>query len=191
MVTIAGEELLVFVPCKESDTNWTLIQQRVDDEVNFDRTFEDYKWEFGSREGNFWIGFKQLSRLANNGNEKRLLIYMESFNASSKYMVIIYEYFRIMNTGARFMFFLDPSITDCFSLHTELKFATNDEQINFESHKVNWWNRNSTASCCNLNGVYRPDGEISQNQKNNIFWNHFRPSYEPLKYVKMAVMDRL
>ena len=43
--------------------------------------------------------------------------------------------------------------------------------------------------CCNLNGVYRNNGEIEASEPEyNIYWNSFKDSYEPLKRVRMSVL---
>ena len=47
----------------------------------------------------------------------------------------------------------------------------------------------SYTHCCNLNGIYRNNGEIDASEpKYNIYWNSFKSGYEPLKRVRMSVL---
>ena len=44
----------------------TVIQERMDGSVNFNRTQEDYKHGFGNLVGEFWLGLDKINRLTRN-----------------------------------------------------------------------------------------------------------------------------
>ena len=47
----------------------------------------------------------------------------------------------------------------------------------------------SYTHCCNLNGIYRNNGEINASEPEyNIYWNSFKSGYKPLKRVRMSVL---
>ena len=48
----------------------TVIQERMDGSVNFNRTQEDYKHGFGNLVGEFWLGLDKTNRLTRNKTKK-------------------------------------------------------------------------------------------------------------------------
>ena len=53
--------------CDMSDEGWTVIQRRVDGEVDFDRDWNEYKEGFGEIGGltSYWLGLEKIYRLTN------------------------------------------------------------------------------------------------------------------------------
>ena len=47
-----------------------IVLRRVDRSVLFDRTWAQYKQEFGNLETNYWIGLEMLHQITKNGKEK-------------------------------------------------------------------------------------------------------------------------
>ena len=45
---------------------WTVIQEKMDGSVNFNRTQDDYKHGFGNLVGEFWLGLDKINRLTRN-----------------------------------------------------------------------------------------------------------------------------
>ena len=56
--------LKVFCDMETDGGGWTVIQRRVDDKVDFQRNWYDYKHGFGDLTGNFWIGLENMHMLA-------------------------------------------------------------------------------------------------------------------------------
>ncbi|XP_022807763.1 angiopoietin-related protein 7-like [Stylophora pistillata] len=54
---------------------WTVIQKRVDDIVDFNRTWKEYKNGFGDfLIGDFWLGLEKIQRLTQNKTENKLRV---------------------------------------------------------------------------------------------------------------------
>ena len=60
------------------DDEWTIIQRRVNGDVNFDRPWDDYAAGFGDVDGSFWLGLQLMHTVTSSGNNQ-LHIYLESF----------------------------------------------------------------------------------------------------------------
>ena len=50
---------------------WTVIQEKMDGSVNFNRTQDDYKHGFGNLVGEFWLGLDKINRLTRNKPKKK------------------------------------------------------------------------------------------------------------------------
>ena len=50
---------------------WTVIQEKMDGSVNFNRTQDDYKHGFGNLVGEFWLGLDKINRLTRNKTKKK------------------------------------------------------------------------------------------------------------------------
>ena len=53
---------------------WTVIQKRMDGSVDFNRTWDDYKYSFGNFIGEFWLGLDKINRLTRNKTNNKLRI---------------------------------------------------------------------------------------------------------------------
>merc|ERR1719239_975660 len=60
----------VRVICEVDDQGkvWTVFQRRFDGSVSFYRNFSDYENGFGSTDGDFWLGLKNIKALMGNRN---------------------------------------------------------------------------------------------------------------------------
>ena len=83
-----------------------------------------------------------------------------------------------------------PGVYDCLLIHHQLTFKDKHTSTGMPLFKANWWDYfSSSKTCCNLNGLYRNNGEIDDsNPQYNIYWNSFKSGFEPLKYVRMSVL---
>ena len=93
-VLTVAEEASIYVPCTPEENKWKIIQQRVDDSVSFEQDKTAYTKGFGSPDGNYFMGLKQISELTNF--PKKLQIYLESFDGDVA--VLYYESFKIGKT---------------------------------------------------------------------------------------------
>ena len=50
---------------------WTVIQEKMDSSVNFNRTPDDYKHGFGNLVGEFWLGLDKINHLTRNKKKKK------------------------------------------------------------------------------------------------------------------------
>ncbi|XP_059154918.1 angiopoietin-2-like [Physella acuta] len=55
----------------DTDTDgggWIIMVRRVKGDVNFTRNWEEYKWGFGSFDGDFWLGNELVAKITSEGN---------------------------------------------------------------------------------------------------------------------------
>ncbi|KAJ8033625.1 Ryncolin-4 [Holothuria leucospilota] len=74
-----------------------VIQRRVNDSVDFQRTYEDYQKGFGNLKGNFWLGNEKIFLLTNQMSYQ--LRIDRTFHES---YFTVYSNFRISNSTQRF-----------------------------------------------------------------------------------------
>lgn len=89
----------VYCDNKYAGSGWTIIQRRIDDNVNFNRKFNDYVQGFGATNGSFFIGLEKLHQLVSI-SQHELYIYLENLGGISRYAQ--YSHFKIGNSGARY-----------------------------------------------------------------------------------------
>ena len=65
---------------------WTVIQRRVNANVDFYRGWCDYKIGFGSLGGNFWLGLDRIHRLA-KARKHVLRVDLEDFKGNKAYVL--------------------------------------------------------------------------------------------------------
>merc|ERR1719239_482634 len=76
------------VICEVDDQGkvWTIFHRRFDGSVSFHRNFTDYENGFGSTDGEFWLGLKNIKALMGNRNhELRLSIKQKSKSYEDNY----------------------------------------------------------------------------------------------------------
>lgn len=74
-----GSNVQVLCNSDIADGGWTVILQRINGGVDFDRCWYDFKDGFGEFHGDFFLGLESIHRLTANQSHE-LLIYMERFN---------------------------------------------------------------------------------------------------------------
>ncbi|XP_022810491.1 fibroleukin-like, partial [Stylophora pistillata] len=80
---------------------WTVIQKRVDDTVDFNRTWKDYKNGFGDfLIRDFWLGLDKIHRLTQNKTENKLRVDLGV--TANKIVYAQYEWFGIENETNRY-----------------------------------------------------------------------------------------
>ncbi|XP_035669065.1 angiopoietin-4-like [Branchiostoma floridae] len=57
---------------------WTVIQRRFDGTLHFDRPYNDYKYGFGSANGEYWLGLESMYRLTSH-NAYELYVELEDW----------------------------------------------------------------------------------------------------------------
>ncbi|ALC40375.1 maker618 [Drosophila busckii] len=79
-----AETFQVTCDSKFAGEGWTVIQRRVDDSVDFNRNWEEYKNGFGGLRGNFWLGLEKL-HLMTKFQPHELYIQLEDFKNEKRY----------------------------------------------------------------------------------------------------------
>ena len=191
---ILGEnpQVLLILPCDLAESGWVLIQQRINGEVNFTRNFQEYQTEFGSTDGNYWMGLDQMHVLTQP--TRRLRIYLESYDPLDPVRVAIYDHFSIGNSSSNYRLSVggySGSAGDSFSSHTDAMFSAYDKDNDKHrshcayKHLGGWW----YAKCfkVNLNGHYRSQNEIFDIYQ-GIQWTSYTTYTKSLKRVAMYIL---
>ncbi|XP_062135542.1 angiopoietin-related protein 1-like isoform X2 [Drosophila sulfurigaster albostrigata] len=172
------------------ETDWIVIQQRVDGIENFVRDWNTYVAGFGSFEGDFFLGLEKIHRLTYS-TRYQLKIRMKHFNGTIRYAD--YDHFKVdgkktdytLSSLGEFSGDEDAELWrgDNLRWHEGLKFSTFDNENDLwnkecaQIHKGGWWYNHCTAS--NLNGQYSMHGS----KYTQMYWTH----YVPLKSVQMMI----
>lgn len=136
------------VPCDGiiAGPGWTVIQRRVDNTVDFNRKWDEYKNGFGDLNGNLFIGLEKLYRMTNS-QPHELYIHLNNFRGETRYAH--YKNFSIGGEDELYSLkvLLDYSGDAGNALHLSrnMKFSTfdrdNDESFDncAAARKGGWW----------------------------------------------------
>ena len=84
-----------------SGGGWTVFQKRMDGSIDFNRTWNDYKYGFGNLVGEFWLGLDKINRLTQNKTKNMLRI---DLGVTTRQTVHVeYEWFGIGNATADYL----------------------------------------------------------------------------------------
>ncbi|XP_059154481.1 ficolin-1-like [Physella acuta] len=172
---------------KTDGGGWIIIQRRVKGDVNFTRTWNDYKNGFGSTSGDFWIGNDVISKLTDLGyNELRF-----DMKYKGKDYYAVYRGFKVENEVAKykmsFTSFSGENGGNTFIHHNSMKFTTIDSDNDIHSgrncavdRRGGWW----YYSCHNVN----VNGEwASRVYEKGIHWSSITGWSESLDFVEMKL----
>jgi hypothetical protein len=82
---------------------WTIFQRRVSGSVDFYRNWTDYKYGFGSLDGEFWLGLDKIYRLSQSG-QNVLRFDLENFEGEKRFA--IFEAFEVANETNGYLLFV-------------------------------------------------------------------------------------
>lgn len=138
-----------FVLCDQEtqDGAWTVIQQRQDGSINFNRNWLEYKNGFGNIAGEFFIGLDKLHAMTTSALCE-LLIVMVDFENNSRYAK--YSAFAIAGEREDYAMNLlggfEGDAGDSFSFSASYKFSTFDNDNDgwvegncAQAHTGAWW----------------------------------------------------
>lgn len=113
-----------FVP----GNGWTVIQQRINGNENFNRTWEDYRKGFGRYDGDFFLGLDKIHSLT-SAQPHMLSVYLVLSNGDTKYAQ--YDNFAITDDANLYRLtlgeFSGNVMNDTLSMHTREPFSTYDK----------------------------------------------------------------
>ncbi|TRY84907.1 hypothetical protein DNTS_002026 [Danionella cerebrum] len=206
-----GMEEVVEVYCDQTTGlgGWTLVQQREDGSVNFNRTWKEYRNGFGQVDkqgkGEIWIGNQFLHLLAQK--ESILRVELEDWKGSEAYA----EYnVKIGSEDEGYSMTLSDYVGDAGDAllqghsklgssisHDGMRFSTFDRDNDkwdencAERYGGGWWYNNCQSA--NLNGIYYKGGQYDPRTKvpyeieNGVLWLPFKPADYSLKVVRMKI----
>nr|XP_058972601.1 angiopoietin-related protein 7-like isoform X2 [Pocillopora verrucosa] len=144
-----------------SGGGWTVFQKRMDGSVDFNRTWNNYKYGFGNLVGEFWLGLDKINRLTQNKTKNMLRIDLGVTTRQTVHAE--YEWFGIGNATADYRLYIGNMTnstvsSDSLNPHKDLIFGTWDRDPAHCAQKRGggWWYGNSSACAVwsNLNGIY-------------------------------------
>ncbi|XP_033750792.1 ficolin-3-like [Pecten maximus] len=186
----------LFCDMDTEDGPWTVIQRRINGNVDFFRNWNDYKKGFGDLYGDFWIGNDILHLLTNSLNILR--VGLETWDGTRGYAQ--YSKFQVDDEGQNYRCNVYvPGYTGNISGeslgHSDGQpFSTFDRDNDVSPHPPHsncavthqgaWWFRQCTGT--NLNGRFQQDNGDSIKA---MFWWHFPPGRvnAPLRKAWMMI----
>ncbi|XP_015273424.1 PREDICTED: fibrinogen-like protein 1-like protein [Gekko japonicus] len=180
------------VYCDMQDGGWTVIQHiTANSTVDFDRTWQDYKYGFGFLNDNYWLGNEYMHQLTSSSRPYILRVKLVDLNAEIKWGE--YEPFLIEDEASQYRIRLglykgnavDALTQDTEAyLHDNQKFTTKDKD-----------NDNYFQNCAKLeyNGIpgggwwYDACAGANLNRRNVIYWQKDCNKEHMCKYAWMMV----
>ncbi|RMC00436.1 hypothetical protein DUI87_23045 [Hirundo rustica rustica] len=189
---IQPKEEPIAVFCNMQDGGWTVIQHiTANSTVDFDRTWQDYKYGFGSVHENHWLGNEYMHQLTGSSVQYILGVKLVNLNAEVKWGQ--YEPFLIEGEESQYRIrvgLYKGNATDALTLDTEAylhdnqKFTTKDRD-----------NDNYFMNCAKLelNGIpgggwwYDACAGANLNRRNVIYWQKDCSKQRPCKFAWMMI----
>ncbi|KAI4803340.1 hypothetical protein KUCAC02_006891 [Chaenocephalus aceratus] len=183
----------VFCDMESYGGGWTVIQQRLDGSVSFNRTWAEYKKGFGNLRGEFWLGNDHIHSMT-KVKDMVLRIELEDFEGVREYAK--YEQFYVANEFLRYRLSISGySGTAGNAIHFNKHF--NHDQKFFSTpdrdndmypsgscgayYSSGWWF--DACMSANLNGKYYH--KRYKGVRNGIFWgtwHNMSTEYYPTNY---------
>ena len=194
-----GGEFVVYCDMNLLGGGWTVIQRRVDGDLDFDRKYACYRNGFGDFFQNFWLGLEKISRITRHcsaaNTSMELYIGLEAFLPLSVFAR--YTNFTVLGEedGYRLKVsgYNESSTShDSFTSHNDQKFTTKDKDQ--DDHTLNcaglfkggWWFKNCHDS--HLNGIYYENGLLRDPKvSDGIIWESWLGDGYSLKSTVMAI----
>ncbi|XP_062239000.1 fibrinogen-like 2a [Platichthys flesus] len=186
---------------------WTVIQQRLNGSVSFNRTWAEYKKGFGNLRGEFWLG-NDYMHLLTKAKDMVLRIELEDFEGVREYAK--FDQFYVANEFLRYRLSISGysgtagnaiSLNKHFN-HDQKFFSTPDRDNDMYPsgncgayYSSGWWF--DACMSANLNGKYYH--KRYKGVRNGIFWgtwHNMSTEYYPTNYrqafktVKMMIRPK-
>jgi len=190
------KSMQVFCDQETDQGGWTVIQRRVNGEINFYRNWQMYKHGFGSHQREFWIGNDNIHVLSlqaayPKGSELRIdMVGWEDKKAYAKY-----SSFKVDGEKEKYTLHVSGysgTAGDSFGGHNGYKFSTYDSDNDIyegscsRNHRGAWWYERCHSS--NLNGEYLWfDVKQPGYARGVIWWAYKKTDEYSLKSVEMKM----
>ncbi|XP_056596487.1 mucin-4 isoform X2 [Triplophysa dalaica] len=179
-VTPRSKNTTFYVPCdmETSGGGWTLIQQRFNGSISFNRTWDEYKRGFGKLIGEFWLGNDKIYWLTQARNMS-LRIELEDFEGVREYAH--YDHFQVANESQQYRLSIGGYSGTAGNAmqfnknynHDQKLFTTPDRDNDLYPsgncgayYSSGWWF--DACMSANLNGIYYHTKY--KGVRNGIFW---------------------
>ena len=136
--------------------DWIVFQQRIDESVSFNRSWEEYKAGFGSRDGNFWTGLEKIRKMTNSAPYKLRMEFMSKFGS---WYSVEYDTFRVESEAMHYQIHVTGTSGDTpdvinygtvrdYRIHNMMPFSTYDRDNGRRSRYVTM----ADANCASYYG---------------------------------------
>ncbi|XP_064634937.1 microfibril-associated glycoprotein 4-like [Lineus longissimus] len=192
-----GSIVMVYCDMESNGGGWTVIQNRINGQVNFSRNWEEYTHGFGNPNSEYWLGNTHLNKLTISRNYT-LRIDLGDWENGTSYAE--YTNFRVEGIEENFRLYISGyrgTAEDSFkSYHNGMQFSTPDSDNDLwfghcaEKDGAGWWYRGCGYS--SLNGRYYrmgkiplgPDGVVNR----GVLWHSWKQDYlYSLKNTNMKI----
>nr|WBU98463.1 FreD-C5 [Lineus ruber] len=181
-----GSIVIVYCDMETDGGGWTVIQNRIDGQVNFSRNWEEYTHGFGNPNSEYWLGNTHLNKLTISRNYT-LRIDIGDWENGTAYAE--YTNFRVEGIEENFRLYINGyrgTAEDSFKgYHNGMQFSTQDSDNDLwfghcaEKDGAGWWYRSCGYS--SLNGRYYhmgkiplgPDGMVNR----GVLWHSWKQDY--------------
>jgi len=214
-VEVDGENLEVFCDMVTEGGGWTVLFNRFDGSVGFDRNWAEYQRGFGNvaEDGNFFLGLDHMNKMT-SGSNCILRVHVEDFDGKTGHAE--YKTFEISDSTDNYKLTIgnySGTAGDSFSPLNGNPFSTIDRDNDINNDKScaevrgkggNWYYGKQTTKefqCLsggnNLNGIYgqldpdvkRTEDELKTRQIASMNWYYLKGKYVPLKSAAYMVRD--
>ncbi|XP_017078942.1 angiopoietin-related protein 7-like [Drosophila eugracilis] len=195
-IKLGSDVIEVYCDVTIAGKGWLVIQRRVSVDTNFFRNWTSYEEGFGDLKGNFFIGLRNLNKIASL-EPQELYIQLEDFSGEKRYAH--YDLFNVGNAYSNYTLTqlgnYSGNAGDSLRYHLSEPFSTFDRD-NDQSHlncaaKFHgaWWYYSCLHS--NLNGAYL-GGNITDPELSaaGIMWKDWKDITYSLKTVNMMVRPK-
>nr|XP_055046100.1 fibrinogen-like 2a [Misgurnus anguillicaudatus] len=197
----------VYCDTESSGGGWTVVQQRINGSVSFNRNWTEYKKGFGDLNGNFWLGNDKI-HLLTKAKDMVLRIELEDFGGTRGYAK--YDQFYVSNEYLNYRLSLSGysgtagnALQFSKNFNHDQKFFTTPDRDNDmyptgncgEYYGSGWWF--DACMSANLNGKYYKSKY--KGKRDGIYWGtwhnmtneYYLTSYrQAFKTVKMMIRPK-
>ncbi|KAI5614932.1 fibroleukin precursor, partial [Silurus asotus] len=204
---IRNKSFEVFCEMESNGGGWTVVQQRINGGVNFNRTWNEYKNGFGDLRGEFWLGNDRL-HLLTKIRDVVLRVELEDFQGVKEYAK--YDLFYVSNEFLKYRVSVstysgtagNALLIDTDYKHDQMFFTTWDRDNDLYPtgncgayYGSGWW-FNACLSA-NLNGKYynkeytgKQDGIIWSTWQNKPKGQFLTSKRHAFKTVRMMIRPK-
>ncbi|XP_007434022.1 angiopoietin-2 [Python bivittatus] len=191
IISNTGEEKKTYCDMETAGGGWTIIQQRLDGSVDFDRTWAEYKMGFGNPSGEYWLGNELVFQLTNQ-KQYVLKIQLKDWEGNEAYS--LYEHFSLASEELKYRINLKGLTGTAGKISSisqpgngfSTKDVDNDKCICKCSQMLTggWWF--DACGPSNLNGLYYPLRQ-NTNKFKGIKWYYWKGAGYSLKATTMMI----
>ena len=192
----------VFCDMDLRDGGWTVILRRVDDTVDFNKTWDYYTSGFGNLGGNFFLGLEKIWLLTQAGNMELHVGLRHPnknfFPPQNAYKYSPYSHFEVGSSSTNYKLTVSgyesntETAGDSLQDHSGKPFSTydvdNDDHTTASCAQLfsgGWWFHNCFES--NLNGKYYLTGFLEVEERDGIVWKSWTGEKASLSAAVMAI----